>query len=143
MWIPLGRPGAAAHVAGGREAPCLYGTVKFYPIEKNVMIVAEICGLPDSQTGIFAMHIHSGSNCLEPGVHYDPDQQPHPEHAGDLPPLFSCGGRAFLAVLTGRFQLKDIIGKTVVLHSGPDDFTSQPSGNPGSIIACGVIRREL
>ena len=43
--------------------------------------------------------------------------------------------------LTDRFTLKEIIGRTVVIHSMPDDFTSQPSGNSGEKIACGVIKR--
>jgi Cu-Zn family superoxide dismutase len=61
-------------------------------------------------------------------------------HAGDLPPLLACNGEAYLAVLTGRFRVKDVMGKTVVIHSRPDDFRSQPSGDAGEKIACGVIR---
>lgn len=43
-------------------------------------------------------------------------------------------------VLTDRFRVRDIIGRTVVIHSGPDDFHTQPAGNAGEKIACGVIR---
>lgn len=143
MWIPLGRPGAIARVAGGRDAPCLFGTVKFYPMGKNTLVVADVCGLPESETGIFALHIHEGRNCTDSGSHYDPEENPHPLHAGDLPPLFSCRGRAFLAVLTDRFSVSQILGRTVIVHSGPDDFTSQPSGDPGTKIACGVICQPL
>lgn len=139
MRIPMGRPGAIAQIAGSREAPCLFGTVKFYPMGKATLVVADICGLPESATDIFALHIHEGNNCQNSGSHFDPKERPHPMHAGDLPPLFSCDGKAFLAVLTGRFSICDIIGKTVVIHAGPDDFTSQPAGNPGNKIACGVI----
>ena len=143
MWIPLGRPGAVARVAGGTEAPCLFGTVKFYPMGKNTLVVADICGLPNSETGIFALHIHEGNSCGDSVSHYNPDMQPHPLHAGDLPPLFSCSGRGFLAVLTDRFTVKEILGRTVIVHSGPDDFKSQPSGAPGDKIACGVIAPPL
>ena len=144
MWIPFGRPGAIARVAGSDQAPCLYGTVKLYEMGKNVLVVADIGGLPVSDTGIFALHIHEGADCCGKGFvntegHYDPGDRLHPEHAGDLPPLFSCGGKAFLAVLTDRFCLSEVIGRTVVIHSGPDDFRSQPAGNPGRKIACGVI----
>ena len=144
MWIPFGRPAAVARIAGGNLAPCLYGTVKFYQMGKQVLVVADICGLPPSQTNIFAMHIHVGGDCGGEGFsdtqgHYDPCGQPHPNHAGDLPPLFSCGGRAFLAVQTDRFCLPEIVGKTVVIHGGPDDFHTQPAGNSGEKIACGVI----
>lgn len=144
MWIPYGRPGALAHVAGGSEAPNLFGTVKFYEMGDNVLVVADIFGLPQTETGIFALHIHAGGSCTgenfaDTGSHYDPEGREHPLHAGDLPPLFSCRGKAFLAVLTCRFQIADILGKTVVIHDRPDDFVSQPAGNSGNKIACGVI----
>ena len=67
--------------------------------------------------------------------------QVHPKHAGDLPPLMGCQGNAYLAVKTDRFIVHDIIGKTVVIHSDPDDFHTQPAGNAGKKIACGVIRK--
>ncbi len=144
MWIPFGKPGALARVAGGRLAPCLFGSVKFYEIGENVLVVADISGLPQSTTGIFALHIHNGGSCggvdfEKTGTHYNPTDMPHPNHAGDLPPLFSCSGKAFLAVLTDRFQIRDIMGKTVVIHSQPDDFTTQPAGNAGEKLACGII----
>ena len=46
-----------------------------------------------------------------------------------------------MTVLTGRFRVEEILGKTVILHGAPDDFRTQPSGNAGKKIACGVIRR--
>ena len=48
-------------------------------------------------------------------------------------------GYAFSAFLTDRFTVKEIVGRTVIMHSSPDDFTSQPSGNAGEKIACGEI----
>ena len=144
MHIPFGRPEAIAKVLGGKEAPNLFGSVKFYQMGANVLVVADICGLPESKTNIFAMHIHEGGSCqgegfVNTGGHYNPENKEHPSHAGDLPPLFSCGGRAFLAVMTDRFAVKDIVGRTVVIHIGPDDFTTQPAGNSGLKMACGVI----
>lgn len=96
---------------------------------------------------IFAFHIHSGTQCSgEEGdpfaralSHYNPDDYAHPHHAGDLPPLFGNRGRAFQAFLTDRFSVREVIGRTVILHAGPDDFASQPSGNAGEKIACGLI----
>ena len=108
-------------------------------------MVAEISGLPqNSKTGFFALHIHEGKKCggqafAETGGHYNPRGAAHPCHAGDLPPLLGCNGRAFMAVLTERFTPWDVIGKTVIVHEGVDDFTSQPAGNAGKRIACGVI----
>ena len=61
-------------------------------------------------------------------------------HAGDLPPLMMQQGRAHMTVRTDRFRVQDILGRTVVIHSDPDDFRTQPSGMSGTKIACGVIR---
>lgn len=142
MRIPMGRPGAIAQVRGGG----ITGTVKFHQMPGGVLVVAEVWGLPkENPTGFFAFHIHQGPDCGGPGFsdtgsHFNPTGQPHPQHAGDLPPLLSNNGRAFLAVLTDRFSLPDIRGRTVVIHSGPDDFHTQPAGNAGTKIACGIIR---
>lgn len=145
MHIPFGRPRAWARIRGGEEAPTVCGMVHFYQACEGVVVVAELHGLPESETGIFALHIHEGGSCRgagfpDTGGHYNPDDRPHPRHAGDLPPLLSCGGKAYFAVLTGRFRIADVIGRTVIVHSGPDDFHTQPAGNPGTKIACGVIR---
>lgn len=69
-------------------------------------------------------------------------KQDHPNHAGDLPPLLSAGGYAKMTVLTGRFRVDEIVGRTLVIHNGVDDFTGQPSGNSGKKIACGIICRQ-
>jgi Cu-Zn family superoxide dismutase len=97
--------------------------------------------------GIYGMHIHEGSLCsvnekdpfADAGSHYNPKKCPHPYHAGDLPPLFADNGYAWFSFLTQRFDVNEVIEKTVIIHSQPDDFTTQPSGNSGAKIACGVI----
>lgn len=142
-------PDAVAQIRGGIDTPQLSGCVQFYQESGCVLIVARISGLPkESETGFFGFHIHQGGSCAgtdfsETGTHYNPAQQPHPKHAGDLPPLLACGGNGYLALKTDRFSVGDIIGRTVVIHSDPDDFRSQPAGNAGNKIACGVIRREI
>lgn len=140
-------PDAEARICGGTEVPQLTGCVQFYQEDGCVLIVARISGLPgESKTGFFGFHIHQGESCSgtdfsETGSHYNPAEQPHPKHAGDLPPLLACQGNAYLSLRTDRFSVKDIIGRTVVIHSDPDDFYSQPAGNAGKKIACGVIRK--
>lgn len=57
-----------------------------------------------------------------------------------MPPLFENNGYAYLSFLTNRFHIKDIIGKTVIIHDMPDDFRTDPSGNSGNKIACGIIQ---
>lgn len=143
MRVPFGRPGAIACITGGADAPCLSGCVKFYGTEYGVLVVADVGGLP-AGSDFYAMHIHEGNRCggkdfSQTGSHYTAGEETHPYHAGDLPPLLSCRGRAYLAVLTNRFCLQDVLGRTVVIHEKADDFHTQPAGNAGKKIACGVI----
>lgn len=63
-------------------------------------------------------------------------------HQGDMPVILSNDGDAFLSFFTRRFTIPEIIGKTVIVHLDPDDFTTQPSGNSGERIACGKIERR-
>lgn len=150
-WALNNTPSATAFVRGNAEHSNLHGTVKFFPTPRGVVVSAEISGLPVSNgkcgNNIFAFHIHSGTSCTgnsddafaDAGTHYNPTDCPHPYHAGDIPPLFSANGTAFLAFLTDRFTVDEIIGKVVIIHDSPDDFTTQPSGNAGKKIACGKI----
>ena len=141
-------PDAVARITGGEEALRLSGCVQFYQENGCVLVIARISGLPKvSETGFFGFHIHQGRDCSGTGFpgaegHYNPTEQMHPEHAGDLPPLLECCGNAYLSVKTNRFTVEEIIGRTVVIHSDPDDFRTQPAGNAGRKIACGVIQRR-
>lgn len=144
------RPAAFAYVSGSPEYGTVKGIVRFYRSAHGVFVVAQVSGLPVGNTcanPIFGFHIHEGASCsgnesdpfADTKMHYNPKGCLHPYHAGDLPPLFGVNGYAYSAVLTDRFTVDGIIGRTVVIHSSPDDFTSQPSGNSGKKIACGVI----
>ena len=148
-------PDAVAVLMGREENIALHGTVKFYQTSSGVFVVADVSGLPRSNgacnSRIFAFHIHDGQGCdgneadpfANAGSHYNPDGCPHPYHRGDMPPLFSAGGRALLAFLTDRFTADEILGKTVIIHDSPDDFTTQPGGNAGNKIACGTISKVM
>ncbi len=143
---------AMAIVSGSQQYPSIRGNVKFYDTPYGVLVSAYFEGLPTSAPpcgdGIFAFHIHDGTSCTgngsdpfaDAGSHYNPKNKPHPCHSGDLPPLFGNDGIGYLSFLTKRFSIDEVIGKVLVLHGGPDDFSTQPSGNAGSKIACGVIR---
>ncbi|MBD5157106.1 MAG: superoxide dismutase family protein [Butyrivibrio sp.] len=143
-------PSATACVYGSEKYPSLRGTVMFYQLCGRVAVRAEITGLPEENHcagPIFGFHIHDGGECTgnendyfaNSGMHYNPQNCPHPYHAGDLPPLFGVGGTAFSLFITDRFTVSEILGKAVIIHGSPDDFTSQPSGNSGEKIACGII----
>ena len=148
MYNFISRPTAIAYISGGQRAPDLFGEVKFYQKHGSVLVVANVYNLPQSSdSGFFALHIHEGDSCSgekfsNTGAHYNPSETLHPNHAGDLPPLMLCNGGAYMTVKTDRFCVEEIIGRTVVIHDGADDFKSQPSGNAGEKIACGLIRRN-
>lgn len=140
-------PKARAKIQGSGVS----GEVSFFESGKNVVVVADIAGLPrhegKCECDVFGFHIHSGGDCggsaedpfADTKGHYNPRDCPHPCHAGDMPPLFGNKGRAWMAFMTDRFKVEEIIGKTVVIHMMPDDFRTQPSGDSGEKIACGVI----
>ena len=145
------RAGALANVMGSDFFPEVRGNVRFYKTDYGTVVLTEIMGLPRSlgkcDNPIFAFHIHEGGSChghmSDPFAHalghYNPHRCAHPYHAGDMPPLFGANGYAFLAFLSDRFTVDEIIGHTVIIHAGPDDFKTQPSGNSGVKIACGEI----
>lgn len=141
-------PFARALVRGDAAHPALRGSVDFFSWLDGVMVAAEVWGLPYDAApcadNLCALHIHAGGDCtadfLSAGGHYDPANCPHPAHAGDLPPLFSNRGYAWGACYTERFTAAEIIGKAVIVHAQRDDFTSQPAGDAGARIGCGVIQ---
>lgn len=145
------RPDAAAIIKGSMNYPDIYGKVMFYQLPRSVLVRAEISGLPKGDglcaSPIYAFHIHGGTSCsgnetdpfADAQSHYNPKNCPHPYHSGDLPPIFSVNGTAFSVFLTDRFILSEVIGKAIIVHGSTDDFTTQPSGNAGEKIACGII----
>ena len=147
------RADAAAVIKGGGNYSCINGTVEFYQLCGSVLVKAELEGLPLGKgscgSPVFAFHIHEGTECrgdrsdmfANAGGHYNPCGCAHPYHKGDMPPLFGVRGSAFLAFVTDRFTVEEIFGKTVIVHRMSDDFHTQPSGNAGEKIACGVVER--
>ncbi len=129
---------ACAFIKGSEKYPQIHGNVSFRQLSSGVLVTAEIFNLPQDKD-IFAFHIHQGSKCSGTDGHFDSDKSLHPYHSGDLPPLFANNGYAYMSVVSGRFTISEIIGKTIIIHGGIDDFSSQPSGNSGEKIACGEI----
>lgn len=149
------KPCAAARLTGSCNFPSIRGTVRFYNIEnRKVLTVFNIMGLPveskKCSERFFAVHIHEKGTCegtadkpfSEAGEHYNPYNCPHPMHAGDLGVLFAdCQGKAQSAMVFDSFCVNEIVGGSVIIHKNPDDFMTQPSGNSGERIACGIIRK--
>ena len=144
LFLPNQRPAVAARLTGAPGYESIRGQVLFYPAPGGTIVVTQVRGLPAGR--FFAMHIHQGSSCQplgadpfgQAGGHWGPP--PHPEHWGDLPVLLSSRGYAWSAVYTGQFRPEQAKHHTVILHRNPDDYRTQPAGNAGDRIACGVIR---
>lgn len=146
MRIVAKRPIAVARVRGDNNNKGLTGTVRFYQYPGGILVEANVVGLPENDSGFYGFHIHGGESCggrefSASGSHLNFTSAAHPRHAGDLPALLSYSGRAYMTVMTDRFSLRDILGRTVVIHHNADDFRSQPAGNAGDKIACGIIEQ--
>lgn len=145
------QPNAMALIRGKGEYCDIKGTVRFYQLRSGVLTALEISGLPTlcdkCKSPVFGFHIHEGECCTgnagdpyaDTGAHFDMCENMHPYHSGDMPPIFSSCGFGFMIFLTDRFCVRDIVGRTVVVHAHPDDFHTQPSGSSGEKIACGEI----
>ncbi|MBH8601449.1 superoxide dismutase family protein [Thermoactinomyces sp. CICC 23799] len=148
---------AYAWIQGGPLAPELRGYVTFTEVPGGTEVFIEVNGLPPYQpggngrqpVGPFGFHLHENGSCAvgnpdnpfqAAGNHWNPDNQPHGNHPGDFPVLFSNNGYARMSFFTNRFRPSQVIGKSVMIHQNPDDFRSQPSGNSGKRLACGVIQ---
>lgn len=131
------------------------GYIRFYQAgQDTVRVNAQVTGLPPNSERGF--HIHENGNCSAPdamsaGGHYNPTGHQHGKagpqsHVGDLPSLMADStGVATLIYETknisiGTGQPSDVKGRAVVVHKDKDDFTTQPTGNSGARIGCGVIQ---
>lgn len=148
---------AIANVKGGPLAPDICGFVIFRDVRGGVIVYLNINGLPEYSpgddnnppVGPHGFHMHEKGNCTigieadpfkDAGGHWNPANQPHGNHAGDFPVLFSNDGSAIMSFFTDKFKVRDVIGLSLIIHENPDDFQSQPSGNAGKRLACGIIK---
>ena len=132
-----------------------FGEATFEPAEGNkVRVIVFAQGLrPDQEHGF---HIHEAGDCssgdgMSAKGHFNPHGKPHghpnsaERHAGDLPSLRAGkDGRAKLDVSIDQATLTpgpaSIIGRGLIIHADPDDYKTQPTGNAGARLACGVIK---
>ena len=129
------------------------GTVTFRKDGDSVAVTATVSGLkPGAQHGF---HVHEKGDCssgdgMSTGGHFNPEAKPHgpqasPHHAGDMPALVadSYGTASTTFTLKGvsvSGGIADLVGRGLIVHRDPDDYTTQPTGNAGPRIACAVIR---
>jgi Cu-Zn family superoxide dismutase len=130
-----------------------FGEATFEEAGDLVRVVVFVQGLKPGQE--HGLHIHEAADCSGDAMgakgHFNPFGKPHglsggaQSHAGDLPVLkANKAGRANIHVDLDIITLKpgpaSIIGRGLIVHADPDDYTTQPTGNAGARIACGVIQ---
>lgn len=133
------------------------GTAELTETKKGVQIRLR---LSDLEPGEKAVHFHELGKCDPPkfttaGAHFNPSDKEHgfdnPKgyHAGDLPNLVILkNGTVDVEIVTSNVTLEkgkknsllDEEGSALVIHAGPDDYVTDPSGNSGDRIACGIIK---
>lgn len=132
------------------------GSVQFEQKGDKIMVTVDVSGLPANSEHGF--HVHEKGDCSAPdgtsaGGHFNPENKPHghegtERHVGDMPNLKSdANGVAKASFELDLMTLKDgsannIINRAVIVHKDPDDYKSQPVGNAGARVACGVIKAQ-
>ncbi len=153
--VPDNAPRASANLQPTKGST-VKGTVTFVEAGGKVRVSASVSGLkPNAQ---FGFHIHEAGDCssgdgMSAKGHFNPYGKPHghhgtaERHAGDMPNLQSdANGNASLTaeldVITVQAGPASIVGRGLIVHVQPDDYTSQPVGNAGARSACAVIHRS-
>jgi superoxide dismutase, Cu-Zn family len=144
------RPGAAhAHAVIRNTTGESIGFARFVEDASGALHVnVKVDGIDE---GLHGIHIHNTAACTPTfaaaGSHHNPLGATHGHHSGDLPNLVVNGeGRGRLNAVTreatlspGTHSVFDANGSAIVIHASPDDFQTDPTGNSGARIACGVI----
>ncbi len=125
------------------------GTVTFEKVNDGVKVSAAVNGLGETVHGF---HIHQYGDCTaddgtSTGGHFNPNEMEHSgpdaneRHMGDMGNLTGAGTNnvTTYSYTDTNIQLEKIIGRAIIVHEGEDDFITQPTGDAGGRIACGVI----
>jgi Cu-Zn family superoxide dismutase len=152
---PAATPAATATATLQSEDPKVSGTVTITDDGSGgVKIVADVSGAKDGKHGF---HVHENGQCehsdhfKSAGGHFNPGGADHacpptdPRHAGDLGNIDITGGKGHLEITSTALSLSgpnSVVGKALILHTGEDDCKTQPTGNSGDRLACGVVTQE-
>ena len=154
-------PGAEARVASAALEPTdgneARGNLRFEVADGYVHVTGQVTGLtPGAEHGF---HVHETGDCSAPdgtsaGGHFNPDDSDHgragegEHHVGDSDNLMANDegvadvDRQLHGATIGDGAAGDIVGKGVIVHAGADDYVSQPTGDAGARLACGVIEAQ-
>lgn len=88
----------------------------------------------------YIFYINSTIQNPNAGAHYSKEVRKHPMHSGDLPPVIAQEGYSFMSFYLPQLTIEEVLNRSIIVHRKPDDFNTQPSGNSGEKIGCGVIR---
>ena len=147
---------AEAMLSGTYPDTVLSGTAKFTAAsDGKVKMLLEITVAAKANKSV-AVHIHEHGDCSDNGKmahgHWNPTNAQHGKwggssfHSGDIGNVkLDAKGKGTLTVNTDLWTLggkadKNILNKAIIVHGGVDDFTTQPTGNAGSRIGCGVVK---
>ena len=152
--IPADAPSATASLQPTKGSS-VSGKATFQQVGDKVHVVAVVSGLTPGEHGF---HIHDVGDCssgdgMSAKGHFNPVGKPHghpgmdERHAGDMPALKAdpYGNAALetdLDIVTVSPGPTSIVGRGLIVHADPDDYTTQPTGNAGARLACAVIQRS-
>jgi Cu-Zn family superoxide dismutase len=152
---PVAGPSARATLAPTKGNSAA-GTATFVQKGDRVQVTVNVTGLTPNQEHGF--HIHEKGDCssgdgMSAGGHFNPLGKPHghpataDRHAGDLPALKADGaGSASMSIAVDTITIaegpRSVVGRGLIVHAQPDDYRTQPTGNAGARLACGVIQRS-
>jgi len=150
--------GAEAILSGTQPDTTVTGTVSFNEDNGKVKMTLDIT-VPKKANQSVAVHIHEHGSCGDMGKeahgHWNPTKMNHGKwgsatfHSGDIGNVsLNAEGKGTLELetdlwsISGTDSTKNILNKAIIVHGGVDDFTTQPTGNAGSRIGCGVINKK-
>ena len=147
---------AEAKLSGTYADTTVDGTIKFDTDPSGKVVMTLDITVPAKAGKSIAVHIHEHGNCGDTAKlahdHWNPTNAQHGKwgtasfHAGDIGNIqLDAKGKGTLSLATDLWTLggqpnKNILGKAIIVHGGNDDYQTQPSGNAGTRIGCGVIQ---
>jgi Cu-Zn family superoxide dismutase len=151
--VDKGQKQKAVAVIESRSDSRVTGKATFHEADGKVTLRVKIEG---AEPGIHAIHLHEKGDCTAPdgtsaGGHWNPTHEDHgkwvssPFHRGDIGNIeVGADGKGSFTLTTDLWTIggapeTDVVGKAIIVHAKADDFTTQPTGNAGGRVGCGVV----